>query len=154
MNEQVDRDERVRRLMMAALDDELDAADEREELEDHLGSDAALRAEWNRLRRLKEVMVEMRVRQPPREVWDTYWTGVYRRMERGLAWILISIGAAVLLGYGIWQAIESVLRDAAIPLVVKGGILALIVGALILLISVVRERVIIGRTDPYKDVRR
>ena len=50
--------ERVRHLMMAALDEELDS-NERAELDRILSRDDELRAEWERLRRLREVTRSM-----------------------------------------------------------------------------------------------
>lgn len=145
--------ERVRRLMMAVLDEEATQA-ERAELEAALASEPALRAEWQRLRRVKEVTSTMKPKEPPREVWETYWTGVYRRLERGLAWILISIGAMALISYGLWMGVQDVLTDADLPVWMKGAFLALLVGGVILLVSVVREKLFLWRRDPYRDVQR
>lgn len=146
-------DERVRQLMMGALDGELARADA-DELARRLRDDPALEQEWQQLQRVKEVTQAMSLRHPPEETWDHYWTGVYRRLERGVAWILVSIGAVVLLSWGLWQAIQDILGDTALPALIKAGILALIAGAVILLVSVVREKLILRRSDPYKDVIR
>jgi anti-sigma factor RsiW len=146
-------EERARHLMMAALDGELAPA-EREAFERLLADDPVLAGEWRQLQRVKEVTSTMAFRNPPTEVWDTYWTGVYRRLERGVAWVLVSLGAIVVLSWGVWQAVRDILQDAALPLVVKGGLLALIVGGVALLVSVVREKVFLARKDPYKDVMR
>lgn len=146
-------DERVRQLMMGALDGELSPGD-RDELAHVLQHDPVLQQEWQQLQRVKEVTQTMSLRHPPEETWDRYWTGVYRRLERGVAWILVSIGVIVLLSWGVWQAIQDILGDTALPAFIKAGILALIAGTVILLVSVVREKLILRRSDPYKDVIR
>ena len=96
-----DRQRRARHLMMAALDGEL-APGERDELDRLIAYDAALRDEWARLRKVREVTATMNYREPPRETWSDYWLSVYNRVERGAGWVLASIGCLILLGYGLW----------------------------------------------------
>ena len=110
--------ERARNLMMGALDGELSES-EQSELDDLIGTDSALKAELEQLERVKEVTRSMAYNEPPREVWDTYWAGVYRRFERGIAWILVSVGAIVMISWGAWQAIEDIIADSSMPLVVN-----------------------------------
>lgn len=145
--------ESVRRLMMAVLDGEA-TPEEAAELERRLEGAPELRAEWERLRRVKEVTSAMKMRRPPDEVWDGYWQGVYRRLERGLGWILVSVGAIILISYGLWTAVRGVLGDADLPLVVKAGFVAALVGGVVLLVSVAREKFFVWKQDPYRDVER
>jgi len=145
--------ERTRNLMMAALDGELSPA-EHDELERALAADGALRAEWGRLRRVKEVTGAMGYSEPPSEVWDEYWTDVYRRLERRTGWILASAGALILCGWALWAGLEALLADHAMPLVVKIGIFALLFGGVILFVSVLREKLFTYRADRYREVRR
>ncbi len=146
-------DERARRLMMAELDGEL-AAGELAELERLVAGDPVLEKERKRFQRLKEVTDSMALKPAPEEIWDDYWTSVYSRVERGIGWIFVSIGAIILLAYGIWVGVEQLLADAALPWYVKTALLALLFGMVVLLVSVVREKVIIGGQQRYKDVER
>ena len=146
-------DERARRLMMGALDGELSSSDETE-LKRLLEYDPALEAEWRQLKRLKEVTNTMSLRQPSQEVWEGYWMGVYCRFERGVAWILVSLGAVVLLSWGAWEGLQGLWKDQELPILVKAGSLALIAGFVVLLVSVVREKFVVRQHDPYKDVIR
>ncbi len=145
--------ERIRHLMMAYLDDEL-APDDRGELERLLETDPALREEWQRLRRVKEVTADMALKGPDAEVWDDYWTSVYRRLERGIGWVLVSLGAVVLVSYGLWTAVKSLLEDTTTLPLVRWAMLVALVGAVVLFVSVVREKLFVRRRDPYKDVKR
>jgi len=149
----VHADERVRHLMMAALDGELSHA-ETAELERHMAGDAALRAEWQQLQRVKEVTTTMRLREAPRETWDGYWLGVYQRLERGVAWILVSLGAIIVLSWGAWEGLRELWFDEGLPPLVKAGAVTLVVGVVVLVVSVAREKLFVRRTDPYKDVIR
>jgi ferric-dicitrate binding protein FerR (iron transport regulator) len=150
---QANTEERARRLMMGSLDDEL-SRQEQAELARVLDSDPALAAEWKQLQRVREVTRGMALQRPPNEVWDSYWTGVYRRLERGIGWILLSVGAIILISWGVWQGIQDLLDDATTPIVIKLGVLAVIVGLVVLFISVIREKLIVRQSDPYKDVER
>jgi ferric-dicitrate binding protein FerR (iron transport regulator) len=145
--------DRTHQLMMRALDGELGEADQAE-LQRLLRAEPSLQVEWNRLNRLKEVTSTMALRSPPEEVWETYWTSVYHRFERGVGWVLLSLGVIVSLSYGLWQFAKQLMADATIPPFVKGAILAVIVGGVILFVSVIREKWFVYRSDPYKDVQR
>jgi ferric-dicitrate binding protein FerR (iron transport regulator) len=146
-------EERALRLMMAGIDGEL-LAGERGELERLLDEHPTLRAEWERLQQVREVTKSMALRRAPEEAWRDYWASVYSRLERGIGWILLSLGAIVLLSYGAWTGVRELVADATIPLYVKVALLALTVGAVVLLVSVVREKVFVGRRQRYKDVER
>ena len=145
--------DRARVLIMGELDGELSPA-EREELRALLETRSDLAEELRQLRHLRETTTMTRLHQPPDEAWDSYWQDVYRRAERGTAWILVSLGAITLAGWGIWQATVSLLEDSSVPLFVKLAILALGLGGVILGISVVREKLFTRRHDPFLEVRR
>jgi ferric-dicitrate binding protein FerR (iron transport regulator) len=145
--------DRTHRLMMGALDGELDNADQ-SEFQRLLSRDPALQTEWKRLNELKEVTSTMALRSPPEEVWETYWTSVYHRFERGVGWVLLSLGAIVTLSYGLWQFAQVLMANTTIPIFIKGAIFAAIVGGVVLFVSVVREKWFVYRSDPYKDVQR
>jgi ferric-dicitrate binding protein FerR (iron transport regulator) len=136
-------------LMMRALDGECTQA-ERQQLDARLTARPELADEWNRLRRLKEVTVTLDLSQPPQEVWDGYRVSVLHRAERNVAWILIVFGAAVLAIGALWRALAAMFAQwEEIPLEVRVGGVALAAGALVLAASIVRERWMLHRRDPY-----
>jgi hypothetical protein len=146
--------DRARALVMAAIDGEISAA-ERQELEALAARSAALQAEWARMARVKEVTVGMSLQQLPEEAWDRYWGSVYARLERGAAWVLLSVGAIVLAAYGAWHAVGALFADTATPLFVRVAIAAMMVGGAILAVSVLRERIVMARRDQYsKEITR
>jgi ferric-dicitrate binding protein FerR (iron transport regulator) len=140
-------------MMMAALDDELSSR-ERAELQRLLAQDAGLREEWDRLRKVKEATGEMKYVEPPDEVWDDYWVSVYNRLERGVGWVLISLGSLVLIGWAAWHAIGAMLADSDLPGFIKVAVFVVVMGAVILLFSVIREKLFTRRSDRYKGVQR
>jgi ferric-dicitrate binding protein FerR (iron transport regulator) len=151
--ENQERRDQVRRQMMAALDGEL-SGEERAELDRALAEDNELRGEWERLGKVKEATEEMRYREPPEETWEHYWVSVYNRLERGFGWVLISICALVLIGYGTWHALGELLGDSAVPGFIKLAIFAGLFGGLILLFSVIREKLFVHKGDRYKEIQR
>ncbi len=140
-------------LMMAVLDGEADA-DQRAELDRRLAADGELRAEWQRLERLKELTEMSKIKSPSEEHWEHYRHTVYNRIERGIGWILVSLGAMVLLGFGLWEAVNEILADTSMPEFLKWAIFALGAGSIVLLVSVAREKLFTYRHDPYKEVQR
>lgn len=145
--------ERARHLMMAALDDEI-TPEERQELDALLQRDETLRAEWQELTHVKEATSMLAYPQPPDDVWDTYWTSVYNRLERGIAWILVSVGTVILAGWAGWEVIQAIAADSEIPLFAKVSMLAVVLGIVILFVSVVREKLRVRAHDPFKEVKR
>lgn len=145
--------EREEMLIAGALEGSLTPEQERE-LEDLVDSSPAARREIESLRSVREVTMGLEFKKPPEELWAHYWAGVYARLERGIAWTLISIGGAVLIALGAYKAIEALLADATMPLIMKLGIVALVLGGAILVVSVVREKWFLRKTDKYNEVVR
>ena len=79
---------------------------------------------------------------------------LYNRMERGLAWILISIGAIIWGIFAIWELIQEIANDQTISPILKFGLFALLAGAFTLLVSVVREKLWLRKYDKYKEIQR
>ena len=93
--------------------------------------------------------------EPPEEVWDDYWRAEgYRRVERGAAWVLITLAALILVGFGLWHAVGALLRDSAVSGFVKIAVFALLMGGAVMLASVIREKLAVRRRDPYLKVKR
>jgi ferric-dicitrate binding protein FerR (iron transport regulator) len=145
--------DRAHALMMAALDRECTDA-ERHELDALLAARPELNTDWNRLQRVKEVTMTMEITRPPEEAWDRYRRSRLHRTERGVAWTLIAVGAGILAATSLWMWIESWLASD-LPLFVKVALGSVMVGAALLIASLLRERLFLSRRDPYsKEVQR
>lgn len=149
----VNLSERELFLVNKAIDSML-SQQEAEELRQLFAERPEVQREYESLKSVKEVTMELKFKQPPEETWDRYWAGVYSRLERGIAWLLISIGAAVVLAIVGYGAVMKLLEDTSTPLAVKLGVGALLLGGAVLLVSVLREKLIMGKTDKYKEVIR
>lgn len=155
MNEQMTAGERARfqHLLMGKIDGEL-TAQESSELQQLLRTYPQFKKEWNEFHKLKEVTTQMALKSPPKEIWDKYWVNIYNRIERSIAWILVSIGAVILITWGLFQAVENMLADTQLVGIVKIGIIFALAGFVILIVSVLREKLIMRKSDPYKEIQR
>jgi len=83
-----------------------------------------------------------------------YWNQVYNRIERGLGWVLLSVGAVIFLSFGAFHFVRDFLFDPEPQLIMKIGVSAAILGVIILFVSVLRERLFIRKRDRYKEIVR
>lgn len=149
----IKKNNRFEMLMMGALDGELNK-DDQKEFEHLLSLNPNYQKEYEKYKRLKEVTLEMKLKSPPSEVWENYWVNVYNRFERGIAWLIFSIGSMIILTYFGFRWIESILADSHVVLIVKIGILLIVGGLAILFVSVLREKLFMRKGDPYKEIQR
>ena len=143
----------VRELLAGYVDGEL-SDEQRQAFEAELARNPQLRSELDQFRKLKEVTGMARYADLPDEVWESYWQSLYRKMERGIGWILLSAGAVVLLGFGLYELLRGLYADPSAPLWLKIGLSALLAGAAFLLVSFARERLFAYNRDRYKEVVR
>jgi hypothetical protein len=133
---------------MGYLDGELDSEAKRR-VDEHLTACANCARELEEFRKLQEVICTMKFKEPTDLELETYWRNVYNRLERGIGWILFSLGAIIVLCYAGFKLVEEVIRDPALNVILKIGVVALVFGFVILLVSVARERLKICRKDKY-----
>jgi len=142
-----------RDLIMGYLDDELEDQ-QRQAFEEHLATCPECKGEVEEFRQLIQVTDEVVLAEPEDRIWQQYWSSIYNRIERGVGWILFSVAAILLLIYGGFKAIEEIIKDPAMGVIFKAGLLILIAALAILFVSVLRERLYFWKKDRYKDVRR
>jgi hypothetical protein len=145
--------ERYHLLITGYLDGEL-SPEEQTELLAHLEHCPACEEELRQHRKLKEITGRMQFKEPEDRVWDYYWANVYNRLERGAAWIFLSLGAILLLSYATYELVREVFLLEGVSWVVRIGVVSLVVGFYTLLASVIRERMAIRRSDRYEGIKR
>lgn len=139
--------------IMALLDQEL-SEKETAEVNKHLEMCERCSKEYTSLNKLKEVTGEMKMKNLPEYYWDDYWTHVYNRIERGISWLLISLGVIIVLAFAGWEVLTVLIADQEIHPFLKGGIFVLLSGLIILIISIFREKILVKRIDKYRKVKR
>jgi len=138
----------MKTLMMAYLDDEL-SEKERARFEAHLAQCGECSRELSKFSELKEELAMVKFKEPTDVELERYCRGVYNRIERGLGWVLFSVGAIVLLCYGAFKLIEEMVHDPSVSVVLKVGVIALVFGAVVLFVSLLRERLAVRKADRY-----
>lgn len=146
-------DEKYRELLAGFVDGEL-TADEKLEFERELSHSEELRVELAEFMGIKKVTDGMRYADIPDQVWDSYWESLYKKTERGIGWILLSIGAIVVLCFGMYEIFYELFTDPEAPLWLRVGLPIGCVGAAILLVSFARERLFARKRERYSEVER
>lgn len=145
--------EQFHQLLMRHIDGEM-TPEAQQEFDQLVTAFPELKQEREEFIHLKEVLGTMKFKTQPDFIWDQHWLKIYNRMERSLAWVLISIGVMVLLTFGLFKLIETLLADTQLSLLVKISIVTVLAGVIILFVSVIREKFILKKHDPYQEVQR
>jgi predicted anti-sigma-YlaC factor YlaD len=145
--------QRIKELISSFYDGELDE-EQKKLVHSHLEECSECRKEFEEMGRFEEVMSQMALKKPPKEAWQMYWTSVYNRLERGIGWILFSIGAIILLFFGGYKLVEGIIQDASVPLILKIGILSVLGGLIVLLVSLLREQLFVRKRERYKEIEK
>ena len=147
------KEERFQILLMKTLDQEI-LPEEETEFDEMISVNEGYRNEYFSMKKIRDITMQMQFRTPPDEVWDRYWSGLYPRLERGWGWLLFSLGAMILLTWGGFSLVNSLIQNPGLTVIAKVGILLVIAGLAVLTVSVIREKWLLGKKDPYKEIRR
>jgi len=145
--------EEIRLQLMALLDGEQEPVNQ-EAIQRHLQSCPECSQHYEALTKLKKGTSDMKLLKLPEIYWQEYWTHVYNRIERGIAWILLSLGAIILLAIGGFHMARDFFLDPAQPLLLRLGAGIFSAGAITLFVSVIREKLMIRKVDKYRSVQR
>jgi hypothetical protein len=140
-------------LLMKAIDKELDEH-ETKAFDIFISTYEECKKEWEEFSKLNSITGGIQMKLPEPEKWEQYWSHIYNRLERGVGWILFSIGLIILLATGGFYAIQGFLANPDIPVPEKIGLSAFFLGSAILIVSVIREKLTLRKTDKYKDLVR
>jgi len=140
-------------LMELALEGEL-SLEEEKEFKELLAKNSQLINDFKEQQKVKEVLMNMSLKNPGKEFWDGYWLSIYNRIERGIAWILISISVIIIAGFGIYRAVSNLLAETNLPMFMKISIIVLFIGIAILIFSLIREKIASSKKDKYKEIQR
>lgn len=130
--------------VMRYVDGEMDIQ-ERRNYERHLESCESCRTSIEEMTALKEVTDTMRIAELPEAVWEKYWTGIYNKVERSVAWFFFIIGSIIVSGYSLY----CVIVDPGVDSILRLGIVLTVIGTAVLFLSVLREKMAVNRKDRY-----
>ena len=124
------------------------------EFENLLKNNNDFKIEFEEQKKIKEVLKKMNLKNPSEELWDSYWENIYNKLERSLGWLAFFMGALILIGFASIEFVNQLYNDNSSPLIVKIGIVSLVLGLLVLLFSVIREKYFTNKNDKYKEIQR
>jgi len=144
-----DNCEIIRETLSAYLDGEL-TQQQRQKVTVHLRDCEACRRVYEDFARMRDDIKHLSFPEPTEDEWRNVMGGFAFKTTRGLGWLLWVAGAVVLIAYGLYELI----RDPTINVIEHVGILALILGSVLLFLTVLFERIGSYRADKYKDVEK
>jgi len=145
--------ERFKHLLLRVVDG-VASDTEREEFTNHIRSCEECRREYGEFKNLEEFMSAVKLKDLSEDARSAYWHSLYNRLERGIGWILLSLGAILLLGFGGFMLIREFITDSTVSVVLKIGVCVLLAGFIVLLVSVLKERLFVRKYDKYsKEVK-
>jgi hypothetical protein len=146
-------DKHLHEMLAGYVDGEL-PDEQKKAFEKELANNAELRAELEEFRRLEKVTGMVKYADLPLEVWENYWSSLYRKLERSLGWIFFSVGAIILLLFGLVVGLRNLYIAPNVSLWVKIGVTGVLAGLVILIVSFIRERLFAYRRERYREVIR
>lgn len=148
------KDEEIQQLMMKIVDG-IASPEEERAFADAIRGIEKWESELRAFKKIKEVTENMQFKELPDSYWDGYWKGIYRRTERTFAWILMSVGLMILLGFSAYMGLSQFYADPGISPAVKVGVSAVTLGGIIMIVSIARERLFARKHERYeKEVER
>jgi predicted anti-sigma-YlaC factor YlaD len=141
--------EHYRALIAGLLDNEL-TTEESVALNEHLIRCASCRADYEELRQTEKKLDAISYVEITDEAARSLWKLPYARTLRNASLLMVFGGYAALLVYGF----ITFLTDGDEDLFGKVTLAAIVIGFLVLLGSLVVERISTWRVDPYKEIER
>ena len=142
----------IKVLMMGLMDDELDDQ-QKTQVQEHLASCEKCAEEYKAFNNLKKETSDLKLKKLPEMYWDEYWEHVYNKLERSIAWIIVSIGAILVFSYGAYQMTYEFFLDPSRPLFLRLATGVFTFGLIILTVSVLREKIMIRHIDKYRSIK-
>jgi len=135
-------------LLTGYVDEEL-SDDQRRGVESHLRECADCSRQLEELASIKEHLTMIKFKEPSEMELERYWSGIYNRLERGVGWILLSLGAIIVLSLGALEMVQEMLADQQLSPYMKFAVISLVIGGVTLFVSVFRERLSVRKSDKY-----
>jgi len=136
-------------LMMGLMDNEL-TPEETADVNQHLIRCEACRKEFDELSRSYSKLESVSFSGPSDDELDRIWKSPFSRFTRNTGLFIVFAGWIILI---IYSLVEFFISDTE-PILPKIAFLGIIIGFIILLYTVLSDRLKILKTDPYKEIKR
>lgn len=136
-------------LMMGLMDNEL-TPEESADVNQHLIRCEICRKEFDALSRSHAKLGAVSFSGPADDELDLVWKSPFSRFTRNTGLFIVIAAWVTLLLYSLYEFIKS----GTEPFIPKIATLGIILGFIILLYTVLKDRIRTFKTDPYKEVER
>jgi hypothetical protein len=143
------KDEEIQQLMMKIVDG-VASPEEEQKITEAIKGNERWESELRAFIKIKEVTENMQFKGLPDSYWEGYWNGVYIRTERAFAWILLSVGLMILLGFSAFMGLSHFYADTGVSLIIKVGVSMAILGGIVMAVSIARERFFARKHERYE----
>jgi ferric-dicitrate binding protein FerR (iron transport regulator) len=142
-------EDRTKQLLMGLMDGEL-TDDETREINEMLRRNRNLRDEYEQLREVNGTLKVLSETFIDENYLRQVWRSPFRRLLRGISYLMIGVSFLVLVVIGL----EEYLAHGNGNFLTKVCTSGILVGVIILFLQVIRDRVIVYKKDPYKDIEK
>ena len=136
-------------LMMGRMDDEL-SEEESIKLNNHLIRCSSCRREYDILSETSSKLESLELKEPDDKILDKVWKSPHSRFARKAGVIMVITGWLIMMLYSAYELLI-VKETDSIP---KFAFAIIFIGLVVLFITVLRDRILTYKTDPYKEVDR
>ena len=123
-------------------------------LNKHLNTCMECKRDLEEVEKMNLILDNHAYKAPEDNLWNDYKSNIYARIERSVGWIFFSAGFTLILIAGVFYFIRNFLMDYSVPLIIRLGTALLVMGVIILLISIIRERLFFNKNERYKEVKK
>lgn len=136
------------KLISAYLDDELPPK-RRRAFERMLAEHPEWQREVDAMRSLTNAAASLRLKSPDPKIWDNYWEEIDARLPRQVSWVLMLVGAVILMAAGVvWIFVHA--QNGY----VRFGIVLILLGFALMFGLVLRGRLLEIPRDRYRKINR
>ena len=136
-------------LMMGLMDNEL-SPEEIADINQHMIRCETCRKEFDALSRTHTKLGSASFYGSPDDELDRIWKSPFSRFTRNAGILLVFTGWIILIIYSLFKIITS---DTE-PVLPRIATLGIIIGFIVLLFTVLKDRIRAFKTDPYKEIKR
>jgi anti-sigma factor RsiW len=144
----MDKD-RKQQLLMGLMDGELNS-EERAEVQEYLRRDQRLRHEYDQLCRASDALRLLGEPALDEQRLRALWRSPFEMGVRRASYLMIGAGFLSLLGFATWEYVVHG-HKALLPGVAGSG---MAVGVILLFLQVLRDRWMIWKHDPYREIEK
>jgi len=136
-------------LMMGYIDNELGPEDEKR-FKAHAYQCEICAKELTQYQKLASLTNSLQLKEPADYEWERIYCSIFYKMENRFGWTMVILGVLIIFGWLLYE----ILMGWEMQTSLRIGIVAAVVGFVVLLLSALRQRLRIKKYERYEAVKR